>query len=74
MMKVYGTRGIVKAGLTPDNPLDVYTPGFERVRPLDDEEVWRRREAEYEGIAGRRAMYENLGLGVVAHPNETVLG
>jgi hypothetical protein len=52
-------------------PLYMLTP--ERIRHLPQEEVARReREAEDDRAAHYRAMYDDLGLRVVAHPDGTL--
>jgi site-specific DNA recombinase len=56
-----------------DGGLPLYTLTPERIRHLPEEEVERReREAEDERAARYRAMYEDLGLRVVAHPDGTL--
>jgi hypothetical protein len=51
-----------------DGGLPLYTPTPERIRHLPEEEAERRdREAEDERAARYRAMYEELGLRVVAY-------
>jgi hypothetical protein len=58
---------------TPDNPFGLYTLAPDRIRYLAKEEVEKReREAEDERAARYRAMYEDLGLRVVAYPDGTL--
>jgi len=58
---------------TPDNPIGLYTLAPDRIRYLAKEEVERReREAEDERTARYRAIYEDPGLRVVAHPGGTL--
>jgi hypothetical protein len=55
---------------TQENPLGLYTLAPDRISYLSEEEVeWREREAEDERAARYRAMYEDLGLRVAAHPD-----
>ena len=56
-----------------DGSLPIYTLTPDRIRYLPEEEVvMRNREAEDERAARYRAMYEDLGLRVVAHPDGTL--
>ncbi len=53
--------------------LPLYTLTPERIRYLPQEEVVRReREAEDDRAAHYRAMYDDLGLRVVAYPDDTL--
>ncbi len=53
--------------------LPLYTLTPERIRQFPQEEIARReREAEDEQAAHYRAMYDDLGLRVVAHPDGTL--
>jgi hypothetical protein len=63
----------VPAERTSDNPLDIYTLTSDRIRHLPEEEVERKeRVAEDERSARYRAIYEDLGLRVVARPEGTL--
>jgi chromosome segregation ATPase len=63
----------VPAERTADNPLGIYTLTSDRIRHLPEEEVERKeREAEDERSARYRAIYEDLGLRVVARPDGTL--
>ena len=63
----------VPAERTADNPLGIYTLTSDRIRHLPEEEVERKeREAEDERSARYRAIYEDLGLRVVARPDGTM--
>jgi hypothetical protein len=63
----------VPAECTADNPLGIYTLTSDRIRHLPEEEVERKeREAEDERSARYRAIYEDLGLRVVARPDDTL--
>ena len=56
-----------------ENPLALYKLTPDRIRHLPQEEVERReREAEDERAARYRPTYEDLGLRVVAHPDDTL--
>ena len=58
---------------TDGNPLGLYNLTQERIHHLPEEEVERRRRrAEDERAARYRAMYDDLGLSVVAHPDGTL--
>jgi hypothetical protein len=58
---------------TEANPLGIYTLTAQRIRHLSEEEVERRgRRAEDEPAARYRAMYDDLGLSVVAYPDGTL--
>ena len=54
-----------------DGSLPIYTLAPERIRYLPEEEVGRRNR-EDERAARYRAMYDDLGLRVVAHPDGTL--
>jgi site-specific DNA recombinase len=70
LVRDYETVG---AERTEKNSLGLYTLTPDKVRHLDVEEVERReREAEDERAARYRAMYEELGVRVVAHPDGTL--
>jgi len=63
----------VPAERTADNPLGIYTLTSDRIRHLPEEEVERKeREAEDERSARYRAIYEDLGLRLVARPDGTL--
>jgi len=63
----------VPAESTPDNPLGIYTLTSDRIRHLTEEEIEaKEREAEDERSERYRAMYEDLGLRVVARPDATL--
>ncbi|HET7271557.1 MAG TPA: recombinase family protein [Rubrobacter sp.] len=58
---------------TEEDPLGIYTLTPDRIRRLSEEGVARReREVEDERAAKYRAMYEDPGLRVVAHPDDTL--
>jgi site-specific DNA recombinase len=57
---------------TEENPLGMYHLTPDRIRHLSEEEVERRRRTEDERAARYRAMYDDLGLSVVAYPDGTL--
>ena len=58
---------------TEANPVGIYKLSPDRIRHLPEEEVAkRRRRAEDERAARYRAVYDDLGLRVVAHPDGTL--
>jgi hypothetical protein len=66
----YVTEG---PGRTEENPLGLYTVTPDSVRFLSEQEVEKReREADDRCAARYRAMYEDLGLRVVAYPDGTM--
>ena len=63
----------IGAERTPENPPGIYKLTPDAILYLSDKEVQRReREAEATRAARYRAMYENLGLRAVAHPDGTL--
>jgi chromosome segregation ATPase len=60
----------IGAERTPENPLGTYKLTPDAIRYLSDKEVQRReREAEEKRATRYRAMYEDLNLRAVAHPD-----
>jgi chromosome segregation ATPase len=63
----------IGAGRTPENPLGIYKLMPDAIRYLPDKEMQRReREAEEQRATRYQAMYEDLGLRAVAHPDGTL--
>jgi hypothetical protein len=70
VVREYETIGAVRG---EDGSLPIYTLTPDRIRYLPEEEVeMRNREAEDERAARYRAMYDDLGLQVVAYPDGTL--
>ena len=58
---------------TPENPLGAYTLAPENVRHLAEEELAEKRRVAEDARGERfRAMYDDLGFRVVAHPYGTL--